>query len=155
MKETCTDRQFFFFLCNTILLSRTHSYQLFLHTTFRVGTTRVRPCTHPYRHMVLTNANSAKDRKMNTVHTMNHKSFDLMQETLGSLEPVSMPSWKYVSIVLAPENFKTTGTLLLLLIPLVFVSETLSVSNRDYNTSNRLLLHRCSNVAGIFIFNRS
>lgn len=34
--------------------------------------------THPYRQIVLTKANSANERNMNAVHTMNHKSFDLM-----------------------------------------------------------------------------
>lgn len=48
--------------------------------------------THPYRHIVLTKANSANDRNMKTVQTMNHKSFDLIKDTLGSLEPVSAPN---------------------------------------------------------------
>lgn len=34
--------------------------------------------THPYRHRVLTKANSASDRNMNAVHTINHTSLDLM-----------------------------------------------------------------------------
>lgn len=55
--------------------------------------------------MVLTNANSTKEPKINAVQTINHISVALIYETFGNELPVFLDNVMNVNIVLVPKLY--------------------------------------------------